>query len=276
MDPMKSRRWIAAAALAAAVVFLVMITGQHGPATPGAASAQVSQSGAVLSSDGGPPRGSGDDGADNGGGDNGGDGAGAGEAADREEVIDALQGLLDALGVSADELADGAAGCNGGQEESGAGNGAGRSGEKAQEKDEGCERSGQSSADRSADATIKIAGFAFGQPLTVEPGATVEVVNTDAAPHNVTASDKSFETPDLNQDETATFTAPSTPGRYEFTCTLHPEMTGTLVVEGAGSEQSRSRSSEPGSGRAGAGHEGSQQHSTTAPDRTKTGTDGGY
>ncbi|OLS96347.1 hypothetical protein BJF90_11400 [Pseudonocardia sp. CNS-004] len=59
-------------------------------------------------------------------------------------------------------------------------------------------------------------------------------MNTDAAPHNVTASDKSFETPDLNQDETATFTAPSTPGRYEFTCTLHPEMTGTLVVEAPG------------------------------------------
>ena len=272
MDPMKSRRWIAAAALAAAVVFLVMITSEHGPAAPDAATAPVSSSGAVLASDGGPPEEESDDG-----------GGGAEEGADREEVIDAVQGLLDALGISAEELVDGG-GCNG-QEQSGSesgnkngdNNGGGNGNGEA--KGDGCEQSEPAASGGSAGATITIAGFAFGQAMTVEPGATVEVVNSDAAPHNLTASDGSFETPDLKQDEKATFTAPTTPGRYEFTCTLHPEMTGTLIVEGAGKggDQGRARSSEPttGSERGGAGTSGGdhsrQQHDTTAPSRGDTG-----
>jgi plastocyanin len=265
MDPMKSRRWIAAAALAAAVVFLVMVTGEHGPAAPDATPAPVSSSGAVLASDGGPP----DDDKDGGG----------AEGADRDEIIGALQGLLDALGVSADELAEGADCGNAEQEKSdndnGNGNGNGNGGNggnggKSEANGAGCEPSEPASAGQSGSATIRIAGFAFGQPLTVAPGAKVEVVNTDAAPHNVTAADGSFETPDLQQDDTATFNAPTTPGRYEFTCTLHPEMTGTLVVEAGGGEQGRSRSSEPATGsQRGGDHD--KQHRTTAPGRENTG-----
>ncbi|GAA0900255.1 hypothetical protein GCM10009559_65950 [Pseudonocardia zijingensis] len=257
MDPMKSRRWIAAAALAAAVVFLVMITGEHGPAVPNAAPAPVSSSGAVLASDGGPTE------------ENTGNGGGGGEDADREEVLDALQGLIEALGVSADELA----GCG-----EGAGSGRGESSGKGSS---GCGALEPAAGGRSGEATIRIAGFSFGQPTTVAPGARVEVVNTDAAAHNVTASDGSFETPDLNQDEKATFTAPTKPGRYQFTCTIHPEMTGTLIVEGTAGERDRSRSSESGtgSGRAGGGQdgsEGSRQPETTAPDKhgTSGSTDG--
>jgi plastocyanin len=276
MDPMKSRRWIAAAALAAAVVFLVMITGEHGPAAPDAAPAPVSSSGAVLASDGGPPE---DD-----------EGGGGGEEADRDEIIGALQGLIDALGISADELAEGADCGNGEQEksESGNNNNGNNNSNNGNNKDSsnnggangGCEQSEPASTGRSdnADATITIAGFAFGQPLTVAPGATVEVVNTDAAPHNVTAADGSFETKNLNQDETATFTAPTKPGRYEFSCTLHPEMTGTLIVEAEGGDQARSRSSEPATGSqrdggsSGGDHDSSRQHQqTTAPGRENTG-----
>jgi plastocyanin len=276
MDPMKSRRWIAAAALAAAVVFLVMVTGEHGPAAPEATPAPVSSSGAVLASDGGPP----DD-----------DEGGGAEGADRDEIIGALQGLLDALGVSAEDLAEGgeAAGCgnaeqeksdngsgNGKGNENGNGNGNGGNGGKSEANGAGCEPSEPASAGQSGSATIRIAGFAFGQPLTVAPGAKVEVVNTDAAPHNVTAADGSFETPDLQQDDTATFTAPTAPGRYEFTCTLHPEMTGTLVVEAGGGEQGRSRSSEPATGSQRGGDHDNRQHQTTAPDREKGSSSDGY
>jgi plastocyanin len=247
MDPMKSRRWIAAAALAAAVVFLVMVTGEHGPAAPAAAPAPVSSSEAVLASDGGPPE-EGDAGGGNGG-----------KEADRDEVIAALQGLLDALGVSAEELAEGAesSDCGGAQEKSGNGEAGGD-----------CGQSEPASAGGSGDAKITIAGFAFGQPLTVAPGAKVEVVNTDAATHNVTAADGSFETPDLKQGGTATITAPRTPGRYEFSCTLHPEMTGVLIVEGGGGEQGRSRSSEPSAGSQRGDHDGSP---STAPGRDDMG-----
>jgi plastocyanin len=267
MDPMKSRRWIAAAALAAAVVFLVMVTGERGPAEP-PAPAPVSSSEAVLASDGGPP----DDGA---------------EEADRAEIIDALQGLLDALGISAEELAEGGEGAegaegaecsNGGETKSGSDDAEGAGADD-------CGKAETTAGEPAGKATITITGFAFGQPLTVAPGTTVEVVNTDAAPHNVTASDGSFETPDLNQDERATFTAPNEPGRYQFTCTLHPEMTGTLVVEGGAGDRERSRSDEPdtGSRRGGAGGSGGDhddsrsQHQTTAPGRaTPNGSSDGY
>lgn len=283
MDPMKSRRWIAAAALAAAVVFLVMVTGQHGPAAPGATPAPLSSSGAVLASDGGPP--------ENDDGDSGNGGGGVAEDADREEVIGAVQGLLDALGISAEELAEGAdsSSCgNGGQDKSEPGNGndngSNSNNNSNNNKDNGeangvCEPSEPASAGESDGATITIKGFAFGQPLTVAPGTRVEVVNTDAAPHNVTATDRSFKTSNLNQDETATFTAPTTPGRYEFTCTLHPEMTGTLIVEAGAGEQGRSRSSEPATGsQRGGDHGGSGKSQSTAPGRENPsgGSSDGY
>jgi plastocyanin len=271
MDSMKSRRWIAAAVLAAAVVFLVMVTGERGPAEPNAAPAPVSSSEAVRASDGGPPD----------------DNAAAG--ADRADVIDAMNGLLDALGISAEELAGGADcgnGDNGGEAQSGSDDAGGTD----------CGKSDPAAADPGGSATITISGFAFGQPLTVAPRATVEVVNTDAAPHNVTAADGSFDTPDLARDETATFTAPNKPGRYEFTCTLHPEMTGTLIVEGdaggssAGdraNDQGRTRSTEPpadsqqgddGADTSGGDRDGARsQHQTPTPGRENSnGSSDGY
>ncbi len=271
MDPNKSRRWIAAAALAAVVVFLVMVTGEQGPAQ-GVAPTPVSSSEAVLATDGDPP----DD-------DAGAEGADAGQGADgadRGELIDALQGLLDALGVSADELGGGTgnADCDDGQAQSNSDN---RNGDK--NGGARCEQSDSAAEPGGEGSTITIAGFAFGQPLTVAPGATVEVVNSDAAPHNVTAADGSFETPDLGQDETATFTAPTEPGTYEFTCSLHPEMIGSLVVEGnaaggGAGDRDRTRSTEPpgDSQRDGTGadHNGSgSQHQPTAPSR---GSSDGY
>jgi plastocyanin len=81
---------------------------------------------------------------------------------------------------------------------------------------------------------ITISNFAFGGELTVAPGATVTVINKDSAQHNVTATDGSFKTANLKQGESATFTAPTKPGRYAFTCTIHPQMTGALVVGAAG------------------------------------------
>jgi plastocyanin len=288
MDPMKSRRWIAAAALAAAVVFLVMVTGERGPVVPEAA--PVSSSGAVLSSDGGSPPANGEA-----KGDANGNGEANGEEADRAEIIDALQGLLDALGISPEELAEGEEGTEGAE---GAncpnGNGNGGNGGAAQSGSDDADGAecGQSEA-TGGSASITITGFAFGQPVTVAPGATVEVVNTDAAPHNVTAADGSFETPDLNQDEKVTFTAPTTPGRHEFTCTLHPEMTGTLIVEGGeadsstgdrgddkGDDKERTRSTEPnGESKrsdtgSGGDHDKAGQHEKATPGRENGSSDG--
>ena len=81
--------------------------------------------------------------------------------------------------------------------------------------------------------TITIKDFAFGAPLTVRPGATIKVTNQDAAAHDVSSDDEGrFRTPLLNKDESATFTAPTQPGTYKFSRTVHGQMQGigTLIV----------------------------------------------
>jgi plastocyanin len=82
--------------------------------------------------------------------------------------------------------------------------------------------------------TITIQNFQFGEPLQVKPGATITVTNKDTAGHNVVAVDNSFKTDTLEQNQSATFTAPTKAGTYKFSCTLHANMTGTgtLVVTG--------------------------------------------
>ena len=81
--------------------------------------------------------------------------------------------------------------------------------------------------------TITIKDFAFGAALTVRPGATIKVTNQDATAHDVSSDDEGrFRTPLLNKDESATFTAPTQPGTYKFSCTVHGQMQGigTLIV----------------------------------------------
>jgi plastocyanin len=58
------------------------------------------------------------------------------------------------------------------------------------------------------------------------------VRNNDTAPHTVTAKDKSFDTGTIDPGKTATFTAPTKPGTYDYICTIHPYMKGTLIVRG--------------------------------------------
>jgi plastocyanin len=82
-----------------------------------------------------------------------------------------------------------------------------------------------------AAGTITIASFAFTTPLTVAPGATVTVTNTDSAPHTVTADTGSAFDAHAAAGATVTFTAPMTPGTYAYHCSVHPNMHGTLIVK---------------------------------------------
>ena len=98
---------------------------------------------------------------------------------------------------------------------------------------EGSSSSAEAGEDR---GTITIKNFKFGAPLTVKPGATIEVVNEDTAGHDVVSDDAGeFKTPTLGQGEKGSFKAPMQPGTYKFSCSLHPRSMsgiGTLVVEG--------------------------------------------
>ena len=54
--------------------------------------------------------------------------------------------------------------------------------------------------------------------------------NRDAEPHTVTAVDGSFDSGPIGSGLAVSFAAPAAPGTYAFVCTIHPSMTGQLVV----------------------------------------------
>lgn len=91
-----------------------------------------------------------------------------------------------------------------------------------------------------ADVTVTAAEMAFAPgTITLPAGATtIEFVNEDAMPHNLaiyadeSKSEKLFEG-DMVTDGTTVYEIPELPaGEYFVDCSLHPDMTATLVVEG--------------------------------------------
>jgi plastocyanin len=88
----------------------------------------------------------------------------------------------------------------------------------------------------SSPPTATMVDFDFSPPtLNVEVGEMVSWRNAGAALHTVTASDGDFDSGLLAAGETWShrFTVP---GRYTLLCSLHPQMTGELIV-GSGSGQ---------------------------------------
>jgi plastocyanin len=82
-----------------------------------------------------------------------------------------------------------------------------------------------------ATATITIDNFQFASPPSVTPGATVAVKNADPMEHSVTADSGNAFSVDIEGGESATFTAPTTPGTYDYHCSYHPMMHGQLIVK---------------------------------------------
>jgi amicyanin len=83
------------------------------------------------------------------------------------------------------------------------------------------------------DTSVKIANFTFGpEKLTVKAGTTVTWTNEDDIPHTVASSTKAFKSKALDTDDSFSFTF-TTPGTFEYFCSLHPHMVGTVVVEPA-------------------------------------------
>jgi len=79
-----------------------------------------------------------------------------------------------------------------------------------------------------AEATVVEIGLAF-QPglLDVKVGDTVTFLNEDSAPHNVTFDGVELGT--QSPGESVTWTAEEE-GTFEYSCTIHPSMTGKIVV----------------------------------------------
>ena len=79
---------------------------------------------------------------------------------------------------------------------------------------------------------IEIKDFAFNpQTLTVKSGEKITWVNRDEEPHTVVSVEKQFKkSTALDTDQEFTITA-GAPGTYTYFCSVHPKMTGTIVVE---------------------------------------------
>ena len=89
------------------------------------------------------------------------------------------------------------------------------------------------SADDAAQ-TVSIRNFGFEQS-TVKAGDALAWTNVDSVPHTVTAGSRGQGTGDFDSGPIAPGQSFAVrfdqPGEYDFTCTLHPFMTATVVVE---------------------------------------------
>jgi plastocyanin len=82
-----------------------------------------------------------------------------------------------------------------------------------------------------ADHQMVISGFAFSGPDTVRVGDTILVINDDTFPHTWTSEDGGWSSGTLTTGQTFVHTFEAA-GTFDFLCTIHPEMTGTITVEG--------------------------------------------
>ncbi len=76
---------------------------------------------------------------------------------------------------------------------------------------------------------MDISGFAFvAAEVRVRVGGTVTWTNRDPAQHSATGN--GFNTGLLPQGQSASITF-NTPGTYQYQCSPHPSMRGTVIVE---------------------------------------------
>jgi plastocyanin len=92
--------------------------------------------------------------------------------------------------------------------------------------------SGGAAADSAPASTIVMArDFMFAPAaLTVHAGSTVTWTNRDDEPHTVVSEAGLFRSAALDTGESFSFKF-DRPGTYRYTCSIHPRMVGTIVVE---------------------------------------------
>ena len=81
-----------------------------------------------------------------------------------------------------------------------------------------------------ATAEVTIDNFSFQpQTITVVVGTTVTWTNRDDIPHTVVSDDGVFKSKARDTDEQFSYTFDKA-GTYPYHCSLHPKMTGQVVV----------------------------------------------
>jgi plastocyanin len=86
-------------------------------------------------------------------------------------------------------------------------------------------------ADTAGATKIAVKDFAFNPtPLTVKAGSIVTWTNKDDEPHTVVSDTGVFKSGGMDTNESFSFKFDK-PGTYHFTCSIHPRMVGTVVVQ---------------------------------------------
>jgi plastocyanin len=82
-----------------------------------------------------------------------------------------------------------------------------------------------------ANADVKIDNFSFEpQTITIPLGATVTWTNHDDIPHTVVSTDGVFKSKVRDTEEKFSYTFTKA-GTYRCYCSVHPKMTGQVIVQ---------------------------------------------
>jgi 3',5'-cyclic AMP phosphodiesterase CpdA len=77
---------------------------------------------------------------------------------------------------------------------------------------------------------VTVDNFSFAPVAAAVPvGATVTWTNRDDVPHNIVSTQQKFKSPVLDTDERFAHRFDA-PGTYDYYCSIHPKMTGRVVV----------------------------------------------
>jgi len=86
-------------------------------------------------------------------------------------------------------------------------------------------------ADTADSTMIVVKDFMFSPtPLTVKAGSTVTWTNKDDEPHTVVSDTGVFKSGGMDTNDSFSYKFDK-PGTYHFTCSIHPRMVGTVVVQ---------------------------------------------
>jgi plastocyanin len=79
---------------------------------------------------------------------------------------------------------------------------------------------------------VTISDFSFKPAtITILAGTTVQWRNDDSLSHTATSSSGAFDSQNLDHGGVYTFTF-AKPGTYQYVCSYHPQMIGTVIVTG--------------------------------------------
>jgi plastocyanin len=97
-----------------------------------------------------------------------------------------------------------------------------------------------------ANTSVSMTDFQFGPAaVTVSVGDTVTWVNNSATPHTTTSSSGAWDSGIMNGGQSFSFTFRSA-GTFAYSCTSHPQMTGSITVQAAAAAPAATTS--PGQG----------------------------